>query len=348
MLEPVAMGSTCRPTGRVELVADSKPHSLLLSMCLVVGMLWASLHSPALAQTLPPIYAQARVELARATTLSELPKGTFLENIAADRTGTLFVNSHLDGTVYRIDPAGRRSEWAKVDGTIAGIALNPDGSALVSGWIKGVDPAVFTIDPKGKSALLMRLPGAQFPNGVVRLSEGRYLIADSYRGVIWDVDSGKKAASVWLEHESLTRADASNPTPGANGVKVFGGALYVSNTVRRLLIRVPIVNGTAGSPQTLMKDIGLDDFDFDDDGVLYGTTHVYNSVVRVAPNGDLSVIAGLMQGMAGSTAAVVVKARDGKAKLFVVTNGGLSLPPEGGLQTAKLLQVELPTRPAAR
>jgi hypothetical protein len=310
---------------------------------LFAALVFACIHNILSAQELPPIYDKIPIDLAPTTLIAEFPKGTFLENIAADGAGYLFINSHLEGKVYRIDSRGRRTQWASVDGTIAGIALNPDGSALISGWIKGKEPAVFTIDPKGRSRLLMRLPDGQFPNGVVRLAAGRYLVADSYRGVIWDINSVKKSATIWLEHESLTRSDAANPTPGANGLKMFGGALYVSNTARQLLIRIPIVNGAAGPPQNLIEGIGLDDFAFDDAGVLYGATHVYNSVVRVTPQGAVSVIAGLAQGMAGSTAVATVKTRGGGVKVFVVTNGGMSLPPEGGVQTGKVLRIESAT-----
>jgi hypothetical protein len=312
---------------------------------LLAVLFLAYLHTMPWAQGLPPIYDKTPVDLARTTSIAEFAKGTFLENIAVDGAGTLFINSYLDGKIHRIDSQGRCSEWATIDGTIAGIALNPDGSALISGWLKGKEPAVFTVDARGHSELLMRLPGAQFPNGVVRLAAGRYLVADSYRGAIWAIDSAKKSATVWLEHESLTRADANNPTPAVNGIKVFGGALYASNTARHLLVRIPIVNGAASSPQTLMQGISLDDFAFDEAGVLYGATHVYNSLVRVTPQGAVSVIADLAQGMAGSTAVAAFKQKDASVSLFVVTNGGLSLPPEGGLQTAKVLRVESATKP---
>lgn len=312
---------------------------------LVAFLFLACIHTMPWAQTLPPIYDKTPVDLAPTTLIAEFPKGTFLENIAVDGAGNLFINSYLDGKIYRIDSQGRRSEWANIDGTIAGIALNPDGSALISGWLKGKEPAVFMVDAQGRSELLMRLPGAQFPNGLVRLAAGRYLVADSYRGAIWDIDSVKKSATVWLEHESLTRTDANNPTPAVNGIKVFGGALYASNTARQWLVRIPIINGAAGTPQTLMQGIGLDDFAFDDAGVLYGSTHVYNSLVRVTPQGAVSVIAGLAQGMAGSTAVAAFKQKDASVSLFVVTNGGLSLPPEGGVQTAKVLRIESAAKP---
>jgi hypothetical protein len=308
-------------------------------------VLLACLGIAAWAQGLPPIYDKTPVNLAPTTVVAEFPKGTFLENIAVDGSGNLFINSHLEGKVYRIDPQGKRSEWARIDGTIAGIALNPDGSALSSGWVKGKEPALFTVDARGRSERLMRLPDGQFPNGVVRLGDGRYLVADSYRGAIWAVDSVKKSATLWLEHDSLKRADVNNPTLAVNGIKVFGGALYASNTARQWLVRIPIINGAAGAPQTLMQGMGLGDFAFDDAGVLYGATHVYNSLVRVTPQGVVSVIAGVAQGMAGSTAVAVVKSQAGATTLFVVTNGGRSLPPEGGLQSAKVLRVEVAAKP---
>lgn len=311
---------------------------LIVSMC-------ACLAATTLAQSLPPIYDRTPVELAPASTLAEFPKGTFLENIAVDGQGRLFVNSHLDGKTYRVEADGQRAEWAQFPGTIAGIALNPDGSAVVSGWIGGKEPAIFAVDAQGRSEVLVRLPQGQFPNGVVRLAPGRFLVADSYRGAIWAVDTVKRSATLWLEHELLARADSNNPTPGVNGLQISRGTLYASNTARQLLIRIPLADGAAGKPETLMRDVGLDDFAFDDQGNLYGTTHVYNSLVRITPQGGVSVIAGLAQGMAGSTAVAAVQVPGQGVRLYAVTNGGLSLPPPGGLQPARIVRVDIATRP---
>ena len=298
---------------------------------------------PATAQGLPPIYDRTPVQTAPATTVAEFGTGEFLENLAIGPGGVLFVNSYQAGKVYRIAADGKPAVWATVEGTIAGIALNPDGSALLSGWVGGKEPAVFAVDPAGRSSVLMRLPGAEFPNGVVRLSADRYLVADSYRGLIWQVDTRRKAAEVWLQHDSLARASTANPTPAVNGLKLHGGVLYASNTARQLLVKVPVVDGRAGALEVVMKNIGIDDFDFDDQGALYGATHVYNSLVRLAPDGTLSVIAGLAQGMAGSTAVAYSAA--GGGQVYVTTNGGVSLPPPGGVQTGKVIRVSVPVRP---
>jgi hypothetical protein len=172
----------------------------------------------------------------------------------------------------------------------------------------------------------------------------QFLIADSYKGVIWDVNPSTKTAKVWLADGSLARVSADNPTPAVNGIKMFDGALYASNTIKQLLIKIPVTNGKAGTPAVLLKDVGLDDFDFDKKGVLYGSTHVYNSVVSVQPDGKVTVLAGLEQGMAGST-AVAVKSTKASTTLYVTTNGGLSLPPPGGVQPGKVLSLQLPAKP---
>jgi hypothetical protein len=320
------------------------PHTLLRLKLACAALLAAmTVGTSVWAQGLPPIYDRTPVEIKAGSTVAEFPAGTFLENIAIGEGGTLYVNSYLEGKVYRIGSDGKPKLWASVDGTIAGIALNPDGTALLSGWVKGKEPAVFFVNAAGRTEVLAKLDGGMFPNGVVRIAAGRFLIADSYKGVIWEVNSETRSATLWLADELLARGDAADPTPAVNGIKLFGGTLYVSNTAKQLLVKVPLVNGRAGRPEVLLKNIGLDDFDFDEAGVLYGATHVYNSLVRVGRDGKVTVLAGLAQGMAGSTALAYSSA--GGGQVFVTTNGGMSMPPAGGVQTGKVVQVNLTRAP---
>ena len=267
------------------------------------------------AQGLPPIYDRTLVEIKGASTVAEFPAGTFLENIAIGEGGTLYVTSYLEGKVYRIGSDSKPKLWASVDGTIAGIALNPDGSALLSGWIMGKVPAVFAVSAAGATEVLAKLDGGMFPNGVVRVAAGRFLVADSYKGVIWEVNTETRLATVWLADELLARRNAADPTPAVNGIKLFGGALYASNTAKQLLLKVPLVNERAGRPEVVLTNIGLDDFDFDEAGTLYGATHVYNSLVRVGRDGKVTVLAGLAQGMAGSTSLAYSAAGGGRSSL---------------------------------
>lgn len=317
-----------------------------LKFCSAIAAALLAAGSPvqAGAQGLPPIYEMTATALTPTTVVSEFPKGSFIENIALDDNGTAFVTSYLEGKVYRIDGNGTRSVWTAIDGTLAGIALNPDGSAVLSGWIKGKEAAVFWVSAAGRSEVLTKLEGGLFPNGVLRLTSERFLVADSYKGAIWEVNTSTRTARVWVSDELLARGTVDNPTPAVNGIKRFGAAIYASNTAKQLLIRIPVVDGNAGKPEVLRKDLGIDDFDFGPDGSLYGATHVYNSLVRVTPDGAITVLAGLAQGMAGSTAVAARNSRAG-VTLFVTTNGGMSLPPEGGVQPGKVLRLEVPGLP---
>jgi hypothetical protein len=118
------------------------------------------------------------------------------------------------------------------------------------------------------------------------------------------------------------------------------GFVYASNTAKQLLIKIPVIDGNAGKPEVVKREIGLDDFDFDSSGNLYGATHVYNSLVKGAPDGKVTIIGEIDQGMAGST-AVAVRTISGQSELFVTTNGGMSMPPEGGIQSGKVINVKL-------
>lgn len=313
-----------------------------MSMARCVLALAAGLLSlAASAQSLPPIYDEAPVQVASHKLVAEFPKNTFLENIALGANGAMYVTNYPEGKVVRIDASGKVTDWTKVDGKIAGIVLNPDGSAVLSGWIKGTEAAVFSVDRKGRSAVLAKLPGGQFPNGIIRVGPNRFFVADSYRGAIWEIDSTRKSARIWIEDETLARANNENPVPAVNGIKVFGDALYASNTQKQLLVRITLNQGKAGKPEVFMQNVSLDDFAFDSKGVLYGATHVYNSLIRIDRDRKITVLAGLEQGMAGSTAVGLAEDK-GQVRLYVTTNGGMSLPPPGGVQSGKVVLLTVP------
>jgi sugar lactone lactonase YvrE len=90
-----------------------------------------------------------------------------------------------------------------------------------------------------------------------------------------------------------------------------------------------------------MTLINIDDFAVDTEGNLYGATHVYNSVVRITPDRKITVIAGLEEGMAGSTATAFGKSSVGRNSLYVTTNGGMSSPPPGGIQPGRVVRIDV-------
>jgi sugar lactone lactonase YvrE len=126
-----------------------------------------------------------------------------------------------------------------------------------------------------------------------------------------------------------------------NGIKIYNNALFASNTQRQLLIRIPFVeNNTPGTPEVCLTNVNLDDFAFDVQGNLYGTTHVYNSVIQISPDQKITTIATAEQGMAGSTALAFGRANN-NTNLYVTTNGGMSLPLPGGVEPAKIVKLNV-------
>jgi sugar lactone lactonase YvrE len=136
------------------------------------------------------------------------------------------------------------------------------------------------------------------------------------------VDLVHHRALPWLTHELLSKHSPQNTVPGPNGIKVFAGAVFVSNSERATVIRIPILDQQqAGQPAPYASHLLLDDFAFDEQGNLYGATHPLNTVARLASSGTRLTIAGSEQGVSGCTATAFGTV-EGKRLLYVVTDGG--------------------------
>lgn len=310
----------------------------------------------ALNRNFPPVLNVIASEPARATIVAEFPVNTFIENIAINNSGEIFVTSMEAGEIYRVNAgepvavtdAEKVTEVAKVAEVekAAGLAFDAAGNLLIGSSIGSSAPGIYRLSPTG-AEMLVPIPDAAFLNGLTHLTGSRYLVADANRGLIVEVDLDVLSYSVWLKHPSLaTNADPFHPLPqyfpGVNGLKLFGEYVYASSTQQQKLVRIPLnPDFTAGQPEIWMTGINLDDFAFDTSGNLYGTTHVYNSVVRIDPQRRITVLAGLEQGVAGSTAAAFGRTDTDRTALYVTTNGGMSLPPAEGVQPGRVVRLEI-------
>jgi hypothetical protein len=308
---------------------------------LVVATLFPS-DSPA--QTLPPIFDSAPRQPWASRVVAEFAKNTFLENLVVDEAGIAYLTSHEEGVVYRVDLAGKRTQHARVEGKLAGIAKAVQNGWVLTGSLKGGMQTVFLFNQKAQATGTIPLPDAAFLNGVAALDARTYLVADSYAATIWKIDVKTRQVSRWLQHELLARADDKNPIPAANGIKVdaLRKRVLVSNTAKQLLVEVPLVSTReAGIPKVLVERVNIDDFSIAKDGRIYAATHIYNSVIRIDPDLRVAVIAEAAQGMTGSTAVALNPARGGSPQLFVTTNGGMFLPPASGIEPGKLVRLSL-------
>ncbi len=288
------------------------------------------------------LFSDSKLSLVPAKTIAEFPINTFLESIAIDSNNTLYITSHLDGKIYRIGDDDIPVIHAEVDGKATGLAFTPNGSLLLSGWNLENIPVVWEISSDGTVEVLVNIPDAIFLNGLTHLSDRRYLIADSYKGAIWELDVEQKQVRVWLEHPLLARNNLENGTPAVNGLKIFGNQLYASNTQNAQIIRVPLLkNYQSSAPEIFIENVNLDDFAFDIAGNLYATTHVFNSVVKIDLSGNITTIAQAEQGMTGSTALAFGKTEESHFSVYVTTNGGMSLPPSSGVEVAKVVRLDV-------
>ncbi|MBE9053921.1 gluconolactonase [Nostocales cyanobacterium LEGE 11386] len=291
---------------------------------------------------LPPIYADTTVELVPAKVITSFPVNTFLENLAIAPDGTIFVTNHEVGQIVRITSDGNQQIHASVEGKVSGLAFTSNGDLVATGWNADSIPVVSLITADGRVETLLTLPEAIFLNGITPLSGTQYLTADSYRGAIWLIDIAQRRASIWLEHSLLARSSSENVIPAANGLKRFGNCLYVSNTEKMLLLRIPLgIANAPGEPEIFVEQTNIDDFAFDVEGNLYGATHIYNSVVKITPDGSTTIIAQAEQGVIGSTAVAFGQTAGDRTAIYVVMNGGMFLPPPTGVVPANIVRLEV-------
>lgn len=288
----------------------------------------------------PALFSDTPVALVPAQTIAEFGINTFLESIVVTADNTLLISSHYEGKIIRIGADGVPTTHATIAGKATGLASTSDGSLLLSGWDEHNTCVVWHIASDGSASVLVSVPDGIFLNGLTHLTDELYLIADSYRGAIWELNVAQSSVRIWLEHPLLARANPNNEIPAVNGLKIFDNILYASNTQNAQIVRIPIQpNHQPGKPEIFVANANIDDFAFDKAGNLYGTTHVFNSVVKIAPDGSITTIAQAEQGMVGTTAAAFGRTQGNRTHLYVTTNGGMSFPPPTGIEPAKVVHL---------
>jgi hypothetical protein len=142
-------------------------------------------------------------------------------------------------------------------------------------------------------------------------------VADTNLGRIWRIAAD--GATVWAEHPLL--APLPDFFPGPNGLQIFRDEVYVAVSDRAHIVAFPILeDGSAGTPRVHATGVGLDDFAFDVNGDIYGTTDPFNTLVRVSPGALPVVLLTDADGLDGPTAAVFGR-REGDNQNLYVTNG---------------------------
>src|SRR5215475_10081160 len=262
------------------------------------------------------------------------------ESIQIDRRGNTYISLALTGEIRKIAPNGTQSSLAFLPirpdvqpcrnslgvPIMGSIALDHQGNVYASvNSCNLPDLGVWKVTPQGQASLLAKLPANAPPNGIA-YHDGWLYVADTVLGLIWRIHTdGTSLPEVWTADPLLTPVPLPL-TPGPNGLQVFHDEVYVAVSDRAQIVAFPILeDGAAGTGRVHASGIALDDFAFDVNGILYGTTDPFNTVVRVAPNGTVTTLLTASDGLDGPTAAAFGVGAD--RKNLYITNAAFPFFP---------------------
>jgi hypothetical protein len=250
-------------------------------------------------------------------------KGEQPENIIAEPDGHLIVTLDFVRQIARLTPDG-------VQEVLATLPAPPDGgadvpvthTALATGLVRTAGgtihlgyvagdarfTGIWRLEADTTPRRVTALPADSFPNGMaVDERSGALYIADSIRGAIWRAPIGGGNVKVWAAGEEL----APITILGANGLKVHGGFVFVSNSDHKTLLRYPIrSNGAAGPVQTVASGHALDDFTFvEDTDVVAAALNLENEVALIRPDGSFQILLTAAEGLQTPSAVLVRSGR---------------------------------------
>ncbi|MGV4982621.1 SMP-30/gluconolactonase/LRE family protein [Streptomyces sp. NRAIS4] len=253
----------------------------------------------------------------------DLAAGQTPENIAVEPDGSADLTFAGARQVAHVTPDGHTTIRATLPdepnantpnlkaATVFGIARAHDGTLYVD-YATGTDKTgIWRIAPDGGAPRqIAQLPATALPNGLA-LDErhGVLYAADSVQGVVWRVPQAGGAPTVWAKDTALTPVPVTGAGFGANGVKVHGGAVWVSNSDRGTLSRIPVrPNGSAGPVENRATGLDhIDDFTF---ATPYGDTVLAaligdNELVEVHPDGTHTAVLTQADGLSNPTSVAV-------------------------------------------
>ena len=277
------------------------------------------------------------------TTVVDFEPANLPESLTFDSGGDLYFSLPASGSdvanvrslpAARTDESGLTVEATEavetLPGSPIGITLSPDGDALYAAVARGDDgtTGAYRVCLTGRPTVQVGSFGP-FPNDpVVDPPNDRLLVTESFTGAVYAVPLDGGGASVWLDHPLLD--PVSENGFGANGIAMRGREVYVANSSRGAVVRVPVgPRGEAGTPEVYAEDdrlVGADGIEFRG-RTLYVAVNGQNAIRRVDRRGTVETVA--EGGVLDFPSDVAFDGEDDDGDLFVA-NFATTSPTDGG------------------
>ncbi|MGE5361140.1 MAG: SMP-30/gluconolactonase/LRE family protein [Bacteroidales bacterium] len=239
-----------------------------------------------------------------------VPDGS-VRGVAVDKTGNVYISVLIGNSaieVRKFTPGGAPVWSVNVgQGNIGGLMVTPPGELYIA-LAAGANRGVWRMNRDGQELELV--PGSDqifFANGLVFDDVGTLWVTESTQkpialgsgqGAIWRVMRGG-SAELCLRDDLLTGTGAlKNPVMlGANGIAYYHGYLYITNTEKETVLRMPVwPDGSFGKlePWMTLEDVkgsplykaplpvGGDGIALDVYGNLYIAVVTRSAIVRVS------------------------------------------------------------------
>lgn len=229
-------------------------------------------------------------------------KGELPEGLAITDRGVIYVGFAPTGEIVKVRDDGSVSPVATLprgEGFLVGLALDRRDrlfAALAS--FDDTTHGIWRVRSDGSARRVVPLPTDAFPNAIAFRGRSMF-VTDSFGGAVWRIRRGH--ARIWAQDDILL-GDTSTDLPiGANGLAFYGRYLYVSNTQKGRIVRIPVEpGGRAGTPVLLVEDeaiFGADGIAFDVRGNLYVAVNEQDKLVRIGPSGGMETLANRADGL---------------------------------------------------
>ena len=233
--------------------------------------------------------------------------------VAVDKPGNVYVSVREPApgpgllgrsVIYKFTRDGTPSFFANMgsNAVVYGLYVTPNGDVYVA-MATGPDHGVYRLDRNGNAELLPGSDQIVFPNGFAFDDRGNLYVTESNSGSagaygpggIWRIPPGGEA-ELWVRDALLTGTGVTGAPIGANGIGHYHGDLYVTNTDKGLVVKIPIAKDGSAGPLELWKrlddvpesplfgaklPIMPDGLALDVHGNLYMTILTRNAIVRL-------------------------------------------------------------------